>query len=252
MTGSSVPLENLLAMALALGVGGLVKGATGMGLPLVALPILAAFLGVQHAVALMCFPGIITNALQVWRFRAAMWETDFLPAMVLGGTAGIIAGTWFIVSLPERALSLALGLLIFGYIALRLFNPHFTVSRRTGRRLAPGAGFGAGLLQGATGIGSPVSVTFIHAMRLGRAAHVFAVSVIFLLSTVVQLPALMFAGVMTWQIALEGIVALLPALATMPVGNWLAGRVSQTVFDRMILVLLAVLACELSWKGVAP
>ena len=74
-----MPLENLLAMALALGVGGLVKGATGMGLPLVALPILAAFLGVQHAVALMCFPGIITNIWQVWRFRAAMWETDFLP-----------------------------------------------------------------------------------------------------------------------------------------------------------------------------
>jgi hypothetical protein len=247
-----VPFENLLAMALALGVGGLVKGATGMGLPLVALPILAAFLGVQHAVALMCFPGIITNIWQVWRFRGAIWETDFLPAMTLGGAAGIVAGTWFIVSLPERALSFSLGLLVFTYIGLRLANPHFIVSRRLGRRLAPGFGFGAGLLQGATGIGSPISVTFIHAMRLGRAAHVFAISVIFLLSTVVQVPALMVAGVMTWRIAIEGILALAPALAVMPIGNWLAGRMSQATFDRIVLALLALVALELLWKSVAP
>jgi uncharacterized membrane protein YfcA len=247
-----VPLENLLAMALALGVGGLVKGATGMGLPLLALPILAAFLGVQHAVALMCLPVIITNFWQVWRFRAAMWEGDFLPAMALGGAAGVAVGTWFIVSVPERALSLALALLVFTYIALRLANPHFAVPRRLGKQLAPGFGFGAGVLQGATGIGSPISVTFIHAMRLGRAAHVFAVSVTFLLYTVVQIPALAVAGVMTWGIALEGVIAMLPALATMPLGNWLAGRISQAVFDRIVLALLAVVALELSWKSIAP
>ena len=33
-----MPLDGILVMALALGGGGLVKGATGMGLPLVALP----------------------------------------------------------------------------------------------------------------------------------------------------------------------------------------------------------------------
>jgi uncharacterized membrane protein YfcA len=118
--------------------------------------------------------------------------------------------------------------------------------------LAPGFGFGAGLLQGATGIGSPISVTFIHAMRLGRAAHVFAISVIFLLSTVVQVPALMVAGVMTWRIAIEGILALAPALAVMPIGNWLAGRMSQATFDRIVLALLALVALELLWKSVAP
>ncbi len=238
-------------MALALGAGGLIKGATGMGLPLVALPILTAFLGIQHAVALICLPVVVTNVWQVWRFRAAMWEGYFLPAMLLGGVGGVVVGTWLIVSVPERALSLTLSLLVFVYIALRLGNPNFVVPRRWGKRLAPVFGFGAGTLQGATGIGSPVSVTFIHAMRLGRAAHVFAVSATFLLYTCVQFPALMVAGVMTWQIALESLVAIIPAFVTMPIGNWLAGRASQATFDRFVLALLAALALELAWKSLA-
>jgi len=244
-----VPLENMLVMALALGAGGVVKGAAGMGLPVVALPILAAFLGVQHAVALMCFPLIITNARQCWNFRAAAREGDFLPRMMAGGAAGIAVGTWLIVSVPERALSLALALIVLVYIVLRLANPHLTMSRVLGRRLAPGVGFGAGVLQGATGISSPINVTFIHAMRLGRPAHVFAVSTTFLLYSLVQALALALAGVLTPAVALEGGLAVLPALATMPLGNWLAGRVSQATFDRLVLVLLGAAALQLVWKS---
>jgi uncharacterized membrane protein YfcA len=238
-------------MALALGAGGLVKGATGMGLPLIALPILTAFLGIQHAVALICLPVAVTNIWQVWRFRAAMWEGYFLPAMLISGIGGVAVGTWLIVSAPERALSLTLAILVFVYIGLRLGNPNFIVTRRWGKRLAPIFGFAAGALQGATGISSPVGVTFIHAMRLGRAAHVFAVSAMFLLYTCVQVPALVIAGVLTWQIALEGLIAIIPAFLTMPVGNWLASRASQATFDRIVMALLAALALELAWSSIA-
>lgn len=244
-----MPLENLLVMALALGAGGLVKGAAGMGLPLVALPILAAFLGVQHAVALMCFPIIITNFWQTWRLRTFMREADFVPAMTVGGAAGMLIGTWFIVTLPEGALSVTLALIVLAYVGLRLASPHFILPKALGQRLAPGIGLGAGMLQGATGIASPLSVTFIHAMRLSRGAHVYAVSTTFLLYTMVQVPALFVAGVMTWPIVLEGLVAIVPALALMPVGNWLAGRISQTVFDRVVMGLLVIVALQLVWKS---
>jgi hypothetical protein len=241
----------MAVMALALGAGGLVKGAAGMGLPIVALPILAAFLGVQHAVALISIPLIFTNAWQSWNFRAAR-EGDFLLPMMVGGAIGIAVGTWFIVSLPERFLSITLALIVFVYIALRLSNPHLAISHALGRRLAPGVGFCAGVLQGATGIASPIAATFIHAFRMARPAHVFSTSTVFLLFSVVQVPALAVAGVLTPQIALEGVFAIVPALAMMPLGNWLAHRVSQAAFDRFVLVLLGVVAMQLLWKSLAP
>lgn len=238
-------VEIFVVMALALGGGGLVKGATGMGLPLVALPILAAFLGVPHAVALMCIPGLFTNLWQVWRLRADMAAADFLPWMVMGGAVGIAIGTWLITSVPERGLSFALAVIVLAYASVRLFKPEFAISAALGRKLAPGLGVGAGVLQGATGIGSPLSVTFIHAMRLPRRAHVFAVSAMFLAFTLIQIPALAIAGVLTGRIALEGAVAIIPALAAMPAGMWLAERFSQKTFDWLILALLAAAALRL-------
>ena len=78
--------------------------------------------------------------------------------------------------------------MVLGYVGWALAKPHFTLSRRLGRQLAPVAGLGAGVLQGATGIPAPIGVTFIHSLRLHRTAHVFAVSAMFLLFAVVQIP----------------------------------------------------------------
>ena len=55
-------VSSYLLMGLALAAGAVVKGATGMGLPLVALPVLTTFFGLQHAVGLMVIPLIVTNA----------------------------------------------------------------------------------------------------------------------------------------------------------------------------------------------
>ena len=246
-----MPLENFAAMALALGVGGLVKGATGMGLPIVALPILAAFLGVQHAVALICFPVLVTNLWQVFRLRADFWAADFLPRLMLGGLVGIALGTVIIASVPERSLSLALALVVLLYVGLRLTRPQLVLSRAHGLTFAVPAGLAAGLLQGATGIGSPVGATYIHAMRLGRTAHVFALSAMFLLFAVVQIPALAIAGVLTPKVALEGAFAVLPALMMLPVGSWLASHLSQAMFDRLVLALLLVVALQMLVRNLA-
>ena len=240
-----MPLEALLVMAVALGAGGLVKGATGMGLPAVAVPILASFLGVPKAVALMCLPLLVTNAWQIWRFRADLATADFLPALILAGAVGVGLGTWLITSVPERGLSLGLAVMVLIYVGWALAKPHFTLSRPLGRQLAPVAGLGAGVLHGATGISAPIGVTFIHSLRLHRTAHVFAVSAMFFLFTMVQVPALAIAGVLTWTVLLQSTLAVVPALVMMPVGSWLAGRLSQKAFDRLILALLTVVAVQL-------
>ena len=79
--------EQILMMALALGGGGLVKGATGMGLPIVALPILATFLNVPHAVAVVCIVAIFTNAWQAWHFRYTCLPAAASPVIAGWGAA---------------------------------------------------------------------------------------------------------------------------------------------------------------------
>ena len=66
MNGTS-PLD-LVVIVIAIAVGAFIKGATGGGLPQVAIPVMAPFLGVEHAVVLMAIPGIVSNA---WLVRTA-------------------------------------------------------------------------------------------------------------------------------------------------------------------------------------
>lgn len=234
-------------MAAALAAGALVKGATGMGLPLIALPVLASTLGLQHAVGVMVVVQIVTNSVQTWQFRAAARSDRlrFLPLFLCAGGVGVLVGTWLLTNLPERVLILVLGLLLLAYFALKLAKPHLSVGPVAARRFGPLAGLGSGVLQGATGISAPIGVTFIHAMGLGRDAHLFAVSAMFLVLGLVQLPALILSGVLQPVWVVEALVALVPILIFMPVGQMLAGKLSRAAFDRMILIFLGLVGLKM-------
>ena len=63
--------------------------------------------------------------------------------------------------------------------------------------------------------------------------------------TVAQTAALATAGLMTWRHVLEGCAALIPIMLMMPLGSRAAALMSRQAFDRVILLLLAVIAVKL-------
>ncbi|MBN15961.1 MAG: hypothetical protein CMJ15_12245 [Pelagibacterium sp.] len=231
----------------AVGAGAISKGATGMGMPLIAVPFLAATFGLQHAIAVLLIPILVSNAFQLYRFRHARGDARlrFLPSMLALCVVGVIGGTWFLTATPERGLALTLGILLLGYLGLRVLNPHFIVGPEAAKRWAMPAGLGAGLLHGATGISAPIGVTFIHAMRFERNAHVYAVSAMFMVLATFQAPSLWVAGVLRPEWLLQGVFALIPTFLFMPVGQWLSGKLSQTAFDRMILIFLGLIGLKM-------
>jgi len=247
--GMSIQL--LMLVSFALGVGAVVKGATGLGLPIVAMPVLASFLGVPHAIAILALPIIVTNIWQVWQLRESRHRTPFLGPMLLLGAVGIVAGTFLLKILPSSWSSLFLGLMLAGYIALRLFSPSFVLSMDRGRRLAKPVGFVAGTVQGATGLSSPVGVPFIHAMRLSRDDLVFSVSAMFLAFSLVQLFSLIFAGLYEMRFFVEGLLALIPVTLMMPVGNWLGRVISPSAFDKLFIAILALIAANLIYSALS-
>lgn len=243
--------EFWLIVLAALGLGGFVKGATGMGLPLMSIPALAAFLGVPHALAILTVPLIVTNGWQVWRYFPDRHGTGFLARLLPAGVVGIGLGTWALTAVPVRALSLVLAALLVIYIVLQLTRPNLRLSAAVGSTLSPIVGLVSGVLQASTGISAPTSITFMHALGLAPRAFVFAVSTMFLLFSVAQLVALAVAGIMSWGRFLEGWIALVPVVLMMPVGARASSLLSRQAFDRIILGLLAALALKLLFDSVS-
>jgi len=240
-------ITTLVIVLVGLSVAGIVKGVTGMGLPLIGVTLLATWFGVPHAIAIMVVPTLVTNAWQLWSYRAS-WQSGqmpFLVPMLAFGAVGIGAGTWLLVQIDEVMLKLGLAFMLLAYVALRLSSPNFRIGERLGVILSAPVGLAAGVLQGATGISAPIGVTFIHAMRFERSAHVFAVSAMFMVFAIAQVPALTIAGILTPFRWMESAFALLPVALAMPIGTWIGRRVDHATFDKAILLLLTVTALKL-------
>ena len=66
----------------------------------------------------------------------------------------------------------------------------------------------------------------------------------------VQIPLLAGLGILTGERFLLSCLSLIPLMAAMPLGAWLARRISATAFDRVILALLTILSIRLIWQAV--
>lgn len=233
------------AIILSLVLGGMIKGATGIGAPFVAIPAIATVTDIRQAIIIMLAPTIVTNLWQSWAFRGAVRELTFLRPMVIATIAGMFAGTWALVWVPIRLLSLLLGVVILLFIGVRLARPLWALSREKARQWAIPVGAFAGALQGAAGLSGPVSVTFLSSMKLSREQFAGSMSLVFLVSTLAQVAALAWAGLLEGHLLFWSLAALVPMALGMGIGSWSARFISPVFFQRLILVILAALAGKL-------
>jgi len=235
----------MLMSVLALIVGGMFKGAVGVGTPVVAVPIIALAFDVPTAVAIMMLPNLLTNLYQGWAYRSAWPTKRFALTYAVMGAAGATAGTFALASLPLDALMLGLAICVVVYIGFRLARPDWVLDFGLAERMVVPVGLFGGFLQGSVGVSAPVSVTFLHAMRLGRDAFIGTISLFFIAMTFGQVPALVGLGVLTWKLAGFGLLAIGPIMFGVWLGTALGRRFSAQMFDRAMLVLLAALAAKI-------
>ena len=126
-----------------------------------------------------------------------------------------------------------------------MFSPQFSIKPKPALRLSPFVGLAAGFVQGAAGLCAAVFVPFVHAMKLEREAMLFTVSMVFLVFAMVQAVSLTVAGLFQPVYFVEGLLALIPVALFMPLGSWLGKRLSRQVFDRVFLVVLALIGAGL-------
>jgi uncharacterized membrane protein YfcA len=245
---STSDIQGLLVIAIAVALGGILKGATGAGMPIVAIPVIAAIYDVRIAVIILVFPNFIINMWQAFKYRKHELNRTFLLSFALSGAAGAGLGTLFLVWAPTEFLSLMMAGVVIVYIGLRLLKPAFHISLEYGRKTAWLVGGFGGILQGSLGISAPAAVTFLNAIKLPRPTFIHTVSIFFATMCLVQFPIQFHYGLVTWNSAALSVLALIPLFAGLPIGEWIGKRMSPVVFDRVILTMLAILAIKQIWN----
>jgi uncharacterized membrane protein YfcA len=231
-------------------IGSIAKAVTGMGLPLIAIPIASLFVDVDTAIVVIAFPNVLANLVLAARERASYPETRDLPVLATAGVIGAILGTLLLVSVPETPLVVAVIVAIVGYIVVFFAHPDLRTTPARSKRLAPVVGGVAGLFQGGVGISGPIVGSWIHSYRLPRSAHILSVTSLFFITGLAQLTVLVASGELSGRVAAT-LLACIPVFASIPIGTRLRNSVSVRGFDLAVVGMLAVSAVALAIQTLA-
>lgn len=236
-------------VASALGAG--VKGVTGMGYPLLAVPLISLVGGVEDAVVAVAAPNLAANAYLCWHARRGRHEARDLGRLAGWGIAGAVVGTVALVELPDEPLLVALALTIVFFVVQFLRHPELRLPAAVAHRWSPVTGTVIGVMQGALGVSGPVVGAWFHGYRLPRETYVYSITLLFGVTGAVQLAILLGQGEMTGDRAWAALAAAVPAAITLPLGVQLRDQLAGPTFDRVVLAVLLVSAVSLLLQVVA-
>ncbi len=236
----------LILILVVISVAYLVKGVAGMGGPLLAVPFIAGFTSVEHAVVVLSLANMVSNGWLLWEHRAGARGTGFvmIPFLVVG-TFATIAGTYLLTELDDRVLSVVIAVVIALYIWRYVADPEFGLQPGTARRLAAPMGLVGGGLLGATGTAGPLITTYLHSLRMSRSSLIYMLSLTFQIFGLIQLVTLVVLGAFTEERTVQALLAILPVLVMTAVGIRVGRRLDQRAFELIVLALLGFAALRL-------
>tara|TARA_B100000287_G_scaffold125660_1_gene117810 strand:- start:5106 stop:5795 length:690 start_codon:yes stop_codon:yes gene_type:complete len=215
------------------------KGATGAGVPIITIPVISAFYDVRLAVVIMVIPNVLTNIHQLYKYRKSILPLNLTFAFAFGGGLGAFLGTIFLAHLTLDVLSLGVGCVVSVYIIFKLFAPNWHLVYQKSKNLFFPFGFIGGILQGASGISAPISITFLNSMKLTRETFISTISVYFMMMSFFQAPGLIYYKFLGYDIIFISLICTFVLLLTMPIGAKIVKSMSVNAFDKLILILLA-------------
>lgn len=227
--------------------GGFVKGTTGMGLPLVAVPVAALVVPVPVAVALMTVPILLTNLWQGrgWRkIVRRVWPLLAVqPFAMLGGVATL---AWA----DPRVVVGMLGVLTILFVALVRFQPAWRMSRRHEHWMAVLMGACSGFSGGVSSFfGTPIAL-YLFLLELEKDAFVAAIGVTYAYGAIMLILILTAFGLLGQQLLFWSALATPVAFVGMWFGSMVRGRLNTGTFRKVVLLVLLVAGLNLIRRAV--
>jgi uncharacterized membrane protein YfcA len=238
-----------LAVAAVL-LGSFVKGTTGLGLPLTAVPVMANFLPVPTSMALLFAPVLMSNLWQSFHPQHTRPMIRRFWPLAFASVFGILIGAKGLATLEPRVLHGLMGTLVLIFASLNFFSPHFTLKPGKEPWLGPLVGFGSGILGGVSSFFGPPMALYLMALGLKKNEFVTAISLVFLVATLVLNLAMLGYQVVGWRELALSLAMLLPTFLGMSLGRRIREKVNATLFNRLVLALLIVSSANLLRKAI--
>lgn len=227
---------------------GIVKGVIGLGLPTLAMGLLSTTMEPAIAASLLIIPSLVTN----------LWQLFIGPNFIAlikrlwGFIVGIFIGTlWsFLPSLSASSTWTipALGAILIAYGCLGITTKKLSHPAHLEKWLSPFIGYFTGTISAATGVFVIPAVPYLQSLKLNKDELVQALGLAFTASTIALALQLSQDNSFDSIDYYLSIIALIPAMIGMYIGQYCRKIMSEAIFKRCFFIGLIALGGYMSFK----
>jgi uncharacterized membrane protein YfcA len=234
----------------ALACGGLIKGALGVGTPLLTVPMMAQVLPTQMAVAIMAIPVVVAN---VWQFSQAERSTEvvtrFWPTFI-----AILIGTWIGVkilsTIDERTLMLVVGAAVITFAVLQGSKFRLHLPERLVKPAGIFFGGASGLIGGVSSFFGPMLITYLISIRgLSKNQFVSSISFLYVSAVVPWTLTLYYFGLLDQRLLIYSTFATVPVTLGLLIGQRIHHLISEAHFRYLIIAILVISGLSMLWRA---
>ncbi len=240
----------LTLVSVALMLGGFVKGAIGVGLPVVAIAVLSNFLPVPLLLAIVAIPILMTNLWQaIDAGNPKRPFTRFWPMILC-----LLVLIWFsarlVVDLNPRILYGLIGTSVLLFVISSYFRVDWNVPPSSERWAGPLAGLLGGFLGGISAIWGPPMMIYFVMLRLPKEDYIQAVGLVWFIASIPLVIAYVRYGILTAETALLSLLACIPGFVGLAIGQALRKHINQQAFTKLLLLFLFLVSLNLLRRAI--
>jgi hypothetical protein len=234
----------------ALTCGGFIKGALGVGTPLLTVPMMAQVLPPQMAIAIMAIPVVVANVLQFAQAeRSTAVVARFWPTFI-----AILIGTWIGVkilsTIDEKTLMFLVGVAVIAFALLQGSKFRLHLPDRLVKPAGILFGGASGLIGGVSSFFGPMLITYLISIRgLSKNQFVSSISFLYVSAVVPWTLTLYYFGLLDERLLVYSTFATLPVTLGLLTGQRIRHWISEERFRYLIIGILVISGLSMLWRA---
>lgn len=217
---------------------GFIQGLSGFGSVLLSLPLLAIVLDVKTAIPLVGLFGVALTLFLLIQLREH-WDWKKIYPLFLGSIPGAPLGVWLLKRTDAQWIQWAAGAVLIGYALYGLLWKPIIQGMKPG--WAYFSGFFAGCLGGAISASGPPVIVYTSLQPWSKDQIKVTLQGFFVASGVVVIFFQALEGLITERVLWYFLASLPLLLGGTWTGSLLYGRLPETTYRKVMLILLAFL-----------
>jgi len=244
-----VSFEHMAAMAAILLAAYFIRGITGFGSGLLAVPMLALFLPLQFVVPLVLLLDFTASlVIGGLHFKRVQWNE--IGILIPFSIVGVALGTSLLVNLPQAPMLIALATFVLIFAVRSVLNIHG--EKPASRAWAIPASLTGGTVGGLFGTGGPPYVIYLTHRIRDKGDLRATLSALFFAEGLTRIASFLIVGLlMTTPVWVAYLIALPLVLGALYLGGRAHVGLDPTQMTRLVGVLLLVSSVSLLFKALS-